>query len=157
MRSSANSESSRRQHRAHQSNTPVRPPIARSPLTTLTAAVFLTFFAALLTSCAEASPDDSGTVCPPDSHLTWENFGEPFLLTWCTSCHSSHLSGEGDPNERQNAPHGSDFDTYAHYLDWAEDVDDRAGGSNTSMPPAGGPTEFERAMLSEWIACGSPR
>ena len=123
----------------------------------LAAVAFLTFFTALITSCDEASQDDLGAVCPPDSHLTWENFGEPFLLTWCTSCHSSHLSGEGDPNERQNAPLGSDFDTYAHYLDWAEDVDDRAGGNNTSMPPAGGPTEAERVMLSEWIACGSPQ
>jgi hypothetical protein len=89
--------------------------------------------------------------------LTWENFGQPFLLTWCVPCHSPYLSGEGDPNARQDAPIGSDFDTYAHYMDWDADIYGRAAADNTSMPPAGGPSSEDRAMLAEWIACSSPQ
>ena len=39
---------------------------------------------------------------------TWESFGQGFLRTWCTPCHSSGLP-EG---ARQGAPLGVDFDTY---------------------------------------------
>ena len=109
-----------------------------------------------LAACPGNPDDPVPTDCPPDSVATWDNFGEPFLLTWCTPCHSSHLSGFGDPNERQDAPLGSDFDTYSHYMDWDTDVYARAAAENTSMPPAGGPTPEDRAMLAEWIACGSP-
>jgi hypothetical protein len=113
-----------------------------------------------LAGCSEDPEGPEGpppSDCPPQSVLTFENFGEPFLMTWCTPCHSSHLADIGDPNDRQDAPVGADFDTYDHYIDWDAKVYDRAAGTNTQMPPAGGPTEEERTMLAEWIACGSPQ
>jgi hypothetical protein len=110
-----------------------------------------------LAGCETNSPDSLPSDCPPESVLTWDNFGEPFLLTWCTPCHSSHLSGEGDPNERQDAPIDSNFDTYSQYMDWDAEVWNRAAADNDSMPPAGGPSPEDRAMLAEWIACGSPQ
>ena len=110
-----------------------------------------------LTGCDPEPEGPPASDCPPQSVLTFENFGEPFLLTWCTPCHSSHLADVGDPNDRQDAPVGVDFDTYDHYIDWDVGVYDRAAGASTQMPPAGGPTEEERAMLAEWIACGSPQ
>jgi uncharacterized membrane protein len=63
----------------------------------------------------------------------------------------------GDPNERQDAPLGSNFDSYDHYIDWEAKVYERAAGENSQMPPADGPTTEERAMLAEWISCGSPQ
>jgi len=112
----------------------------------------------VLAGCTtDGSTPPPATDCPPASVLTWENFGEPFLLTWCTPCHSSYLMDIGDPNERQDAPVGSDFDGYDHYIDWETKVYERAAAENSQMPPAGGPTAEERAMLAEWIACGSPQ
>ena len=32
--------------------------------------------------------------CPPDSALTWENVGAPFILAYCTGCHASTLEGD---------------------------------------------------------------
>jgi hypothetical protein len=89
---------------------------------------------------------------PCANDLTWENFAGPWASTWCTPCHSSHL----EPELRQGAPLGVDFDTYAlahphldGWLAWA--VPDDA-----SMPPAGGPLAAERRLVEEWVNCGAP-
>jgi hypothetical protein len=37
---------------------------------------------------------------------------------------------------------------------WAERIEARAASASPTMPPAGGPTDEERAMLREWIECG---
>lgn len=116
----------------------------------------LSTFALWLSGCPVENEEPVSSDCPPESVLTWNNFGEPFLLTWCTPCHSSHLSADGDPNQRQDAPIGSNFDTYSKYMDWDAEVWSRAATDNESMPPAGGPSPEDRAMLAEWIACGSP-
>ena len=60
-------------------------------------------------------------------------------------------------NDRQDAPLGSDFDTYESYLEFQIDVYNRSAANNDQMPPAGDPSAEERAMLGEWIACGSPQ
>jgi len=120
----------------------------------------LALLALTLTACPGGEDELPGD-CDEETYLTWENTGEPFLLTWCTPCHSSHLSGaegaDGQPNARQDAPLGSDFDTYESYLEFQIDVYNRSAASNDQMPPAGGPSTEERALLGEWIACGSPQ
>ena len=90
--------------------------------------------------------------CPEESFLTWENFGDPFVRNWCTGCHSTSL----DETERASAPIGINFngpDSIKMHIDrmWV-----RAGDSNRTMPPAGGPGSAERALLGEWLACGAP-
>jgi uncharacterized membrane protein len=115
-------------------------------------------FALLAGAIAACSSDPGGGEPPPDpsselcktSTLSYQNFAAPFVITWCRGCH-----GESQPVAmRQNAPIGVNFDT-------AEDVRGagarllvRATGSAPTMPPVGGPSEEERALLAEWISCG---
>ncbi|MBA2321079.1 MAG: hypothetical protein H0V89_07985, partial [Deltaproteobacteria bacterium] len=44
--------------------------------------------------------DTAVAVCPPESWVTWDNFAEPVVTTWCLPCHSSALGVE----LRQGAP-----------------------------------------------------
>lgn len=82
----------------------------------------------------------------------WQNTGEPFMRTWCTSCHHSDLN----QGERQGAPVGIDLVTHDDFLMWAERVDVRVWADTLPMPPAGGPTEDELEILAEWMDCGAP-
>ena len=90
--------------------------------------------------------------CPEDSILSYENFGEPFLLSWCNGCHSSVLP-EG---ERQGAPLGSDFDDLAMVREAGARIWARSADHNRQMPPLAGPEDEERTRLGEWLACGAP-
>ncbi|MEM9190647.1 MAG: hypothetical protein AAGF12_15790 [Myxococcota bacterium] len=90
--------------------------------------------------------------CPDESILTYENFGRPFMLDWCTGCHSSQLP-EG---LRANAPLMIDLETQDFVVAQMERVWARAGDDNETMPPAGGPGPDERRLLGEWLACGAP-
>ncbi len=83
---------------------------------------------------------------------TWASVGEPFALTWCTSCHSSTLP-EG---LRYSAPVGLDFDTLDAVREHAEVVATAALGDSPRMPPAGGVPAAERARMAAWLACGAP-
>lgn len=89
--------------------------------------------------------------CPPDSALTWENFGDSFMRNWCTACHASALSGAS----RGGAPLGVDFDELDGVRAEAERIWARGADDNNTMPPAGVPPEAERALLGEWLACGA--
>ena len=91
-------------------------------------------------------------LCPEDSFVTWEDFGGPFMYSWCNGCHAAGLP-EG---ERQKAPVGIDFDTVEDVRSWAERIWVRAGDHNTTMPPVGGPDAIDRELLGEWLACGAP-
>ena len=90
--------------------------------------------------------------CPPDSVLTYESFGGPFMYSYCSGCHSKDLP-EG---MRQDAPMGADFDTLETTRAWSKRIWARAGDHNLTMPPIGGPGDDEREMLGEWLACGAP-
>jgi cytochrome c5 len=104
-----------------------------------------------------APGSDSGSTCPSDSALTYDNFGREFMRTYCTRCHASTLSG----GARQGAPSDHDFDDLAGIRQMADHIDEHAaagpGGVNQSMPPNGAqPTREEREELGQWLACGSP-
>lgn len=90
--------------------------------------------------------------CPEDSYLSWENAGGPYMLTYCTGCHSSELPA----NQRQGAPAGINFDSIDDVRTWAPRIWARAADQNSSMPPVGAPHKTERALLGEWLACGAP-
>ena len=89
--------------------------------------------------------------CPDDSELTYENFGEGFMLSWCNGCHSSVMP-EG---ERQDAPLASNFDDLDAVRAWSDRIWFRSADHNITMPPVGGPEDDERARLGEWLACGA--
>jgi cytochrome c5 len=108
----------------------------------------------------EEEGEPSGATCPADSTLTYDTFGQSFMEQYCTGCHSSALSGAA----RQGAPSDHDFDTLAGIRDvGAEHIDGLAAAGpshvNTAMPPAAQsakPSEAERRLLGEWLACGIP-
>ena len=90
--------------------------------------------------------------CPEDNFLTWENFGAPFLLEYCTGCHGADIP----LGERQAAPVDVNFDTVEDVRGRAAQVWKRAADQNETMPPVGGPSAGERELLGEWLACGAP-
>lgn len=97
------------------------------------------------------------SVCPEISTLTYGTFGEQFMTTYCTGCHSSQLEGAA----RRGAPEYHDFDTIDGIRAVADHIDQVAAAgpavTNAAMPPGNKvPTEEERKKLGEWIACGAP-
>lgn len=107
---------------------------------------------ACTTSSTEPPGDDGGddaTSCD-NSYLSYDNFGEPFVANWCRSCHSSEV-----PHDmRQTAPDDVNFDDLDDVKAYAGRIEFRVGEQKT-MPPAGGPSDDERALLVEWIGCGA--
>lgn len=110
--------------------------------------------------CCSSEPvlgPSTETACPPSSTLTYANFGQQFMTSYCTGCHSSTLSGDA----RMGAPAFHDFDTQLGVQQVADHVDQAAGAgpaaTNDQMPPEDPrPTLMERQQLAEWIACGAP-
>ena len=99
-----------------------------------------------------APPDDSPNNCAT-SFLDYDNFGAPFLLDWCTGCHSAAVPD----GMRQDAPLDVNFDSPTSVRQYADRIAIRAAGPPApTMPPAGGPSDEERALLAAWIACGAP-
>ena len=116
--------------------------------------IFSGMFVALA-ACGGAQP--TGSVCPTDSTLTYDNFGKQFMTDYCTDCHASTLSGSA----RDGAPLSRNYDTLTAIRNDLAGVDETiASGpdaTNTSMPPSAPyPTAAERELLGEWIACGAP-
>ena len=99
-------------------------------------------------------PNDPDPPTDPDvcetSYLEYGNFGAPFVFNWCRGCHSSSVPA----GMRQKAPIDVNFDTEADVVASKERIRLRATGAMPGMPPAGGPTAEERALLAEWIDCG---
>lgn len=98
--------------------------------------------------------DPTGSICPPASTLTYENFGKPFMEKYCTRCHSSELLG----SQRKGAPLYHDFDSLLGVVVVADHVDEYTAAGpdsvNKIMPPDGvKPILAERMQLGEWLAC----
>jgi len=114
----------------------------------------------VLAACGQDAMVSGGGDDGPDpvdkcetTYLDYNNFGKPFALDWCRGCHSSSVPA----NMRQNATIGVDFDTLEDVQRWRERIEIRATGATPTMPPAGGPSEEERALLAEWLSCGASK
>jgi hypothetical protein len=96
----------------------------------------------------EGLGDATGSTCPGDSTLTYENFGQAFIQTNCLACHA------------KTGPESPKFDTVEQVRASAGDIDRAAAagpkGVNTFMPEDGSVAEAERRKLGEWLACGAP-
>jgi len=115
-----------------------------------------------LASCDSEEPQPlfgppTESVCPSNSTITYNNFGKSFMDNYCTRCHHTELVGE----DRQGAPSFHDFDTLfgikavSNHVDFTTAAGPAA--TNDSMPPGGMiPSDEERRMLGEWIACDMP-
>jgi hypothetical protein len=93
-----------------------------------------------------------GRACPENSLLSYQSFGQPFFLSWCTGCHSSALPADA----RRGAPATVNFDTLALIRGQIGVVYAKAADEHTAMPPAGGPPLDLRRQLGDWMACGAP-
>ncbi len=94
-----------------------------------------------------ACGNDTRVECS-ESPLTYQTFGDPYIANWCRGCHSEDLL----PTMRQDAPLGVNLDTLdevRHRRTQILEMGDR-------MPPNGGPSDEERALLREWLTCGAP-
>jgi mono/diheme cytochrome c family protein len=94
------------------------------------------------------TPEEGLPDCPEGgTDLTYASFGQAFFTTHCLSCHTSTSGVAG----AENFP----FDSQSAIQAEIEDIHERAGGTNTNMPPGGGPTAAERQQLTEWLSCGA--
>ena len=80
--------------------------------------------------------------------VTYQTVGAPFVDSWCRGCHSI------DATTRQRAPANINFDTLDEIRVRLLDVDSTV--SLRTMPPAGGPSDDERALMVTWLRCGAP-
>lgn len=99
-------------------------------------ALILTFMLGIAAGACSSSA--SLPACPTadkKTTLTYANFGQNFVSTYCT---------------RYNSEYGSLSDIKSN----AGDIVEKAG-TGTEMPESGAkPTSDERAKLTEWLACG---
>ena len=117
-----------------------------SPSRAYTAIAAVTALGALTPACGA----DRDPACAR-SFLRYDNFGAPFIVNWCRACHSA----DTPPGMRQQAPADMNFDNLSEIRHWSLQIRVTAG-QGSSMPPAGGPSTDERAMLVEWLGCGAP-
>jgi len=94
----------------------------------------------------------TSTNCPKGTKLSYANFGAVFFGNYCTSCHSSELTGD----DRIGATEGVDFETYKLLALHLTGVKSKAGSGKTAMPPGEQVSSEERKQLDEWIDCGAP-
>lgn len=99
----------------------------------------------------------SGAVCSTTATATYENFGRDFFDQYCLRCHSETLSGP----DRNGAPPEHNFDTVGLIHNQRLLIDAQAAigpdHENRDMPPTGPfPTDEERRILGEWLACHTP-
>lgn len=134
-------------------------PLATAAATTRTSgAMHGLVMSGLLVLALGCIDDDEGSataaICPSNNTLTYDSFGEDFMASYCTRCHSSEREGSA----RNDAPSEHDFDTLAGVLSSADEIDEHAAAGpeavNTFMPPNGDtPSEEERRRLGQWLAC----
>jgi cytochrome c5 len=132
--------------------------------------------ALLVVACGEARPPvrnpsdestpvgDSTLTTPAQcataglSGLTYSNFGQAFMATYCIRCHGANVTGV----DRQGAPTDHNFDTYAGIQQFRDHIDQVAGmnpapgGQKNFAMPINGliPPDPERQKLACWIATG---
>ncbi len=88
----------------------------------------------------------SGSTCATGSALTYASFGQAFMSSHCTSCHS----GRSAPNLSTQAAIQASIA--------AIDAAAAAGpnGTHTKMPQGSSVPLADRQKLGEWLACGAP-
>ena len=98
---------------------------------------------------SEDGGDTGGPVTDCAQAGTWATVGQPLALSWCTGCHSSHLSGAA----RHGAPEAVQLDSLAGFLEHADRS--RARIAAGTMPPGGGIPAVDQRRLEQWLDCGA--
>jgi uncharacterized membrane protein len=102
----------------------------------LTAALSL----AACTSGGGTSTGISEVSCPPESTLTYANFGQDLITSECMSCHSTKSPKLGTLDLVRSRT--SQILEAAVYTD--------------AMPEGAAMSLEQRQLLGEWLACGAP-
>jgi hypothetical protein len=116
--------------------------------------------------------------CKKGTRLDYQNFGQGFLLNYCTTCHSSEISDDA----RMGAPITINLDSADAVQVWRarilkvvkpgvvetgtpspDDDGNSAGGTDAAddqaqavMPPDGSLLAEDRSLFLEWLNCGAP-
>jgi hypothetical protein len=102
---------------------------------------------AAVSACGDDEGEATGSTCPDDSALTYENFGGPFFQSNCLVCHGS------------SGPESPKLDTVEQIRANSGEIDKQAAAGpnavNTNMPEDGSVSEADRRKLGEWLACGA--
>ena len=102
----------------------------------------------------KATGDSGETVdsfCEDVPLVTYETFGQGFIIENCQSCHASTSTN------RYGAPESIHFDTYEEIIATADDILAEVTGDNPQMPSAGGVDEDKRMLLQIWLECWEDR
>lgn len=99
-------------------------------------------------ACGGGLGDSTGSACPTEPTLTYENFGKNFMQSYCLACHAD------------GGPESPKLSTLAQIQAHRDEVDRAAAAGpnavNTYMPEGTSVPEAERRKLGEWLACGAP-
>lgn len=122
-------------------------------LATFVIAAMIGVLVTLLSACGTdaAPPSERPDPACETSILTYDNFGALFMLDWCRGCHSAAIPED----MRQGAPLEFNFEDLDTIRELAPRIALKATGAMPVMPPAAGPSDEERALLAEWLACGA--
>ncbi len=114
----------------------------------LLGAALLVVGGSAVSACGGNEGEATGSTCPSDSALTYDNFGADFFQNNCLVCHGS------------KGPESPKFDAVEQIRASSSAIDkDAAAGPNsvnTAMPQDGIVSEADRRKLGEWLACGAP-
>lgn len=101
----------------------------------------LAIFVAACGTNPPSSTTTSEVACPPDSTLTYDNFGKVLIADNCLECHAGKDSPRLDSQDaiQKNAQ-----------------AIISAAVTSSKMPKSGDMVSDERQMLGEWLACGAP-
>jgi len=104
--------------------------------------------AGVVSGCGDDAGEATGSTCPSDSALTYDNFGAGFFTDHCLVCHGA------------KGPESPKFDTVEQIRANSGEIDKQAAAGpnsvNTNMPETGSVSEADRRQLGEWLACGAP-
>ena len=104
--------------------------------------------AILAAACGSGLGDASGSTCPAEPTLTYANFGQAFMQSYCLACHAD------------GGPESPKLSTLSQIQGHLGDIDRAAAAGpntvNTYMPEGRSVPEAERRKLGEWLACGAP-
>lgn len=104
----------------------------------------LAALAFVLSACATSPASgitSSDITCPPDSTLTYENFGKLVIADNCMSCHASKARPV--------------LDTQAAVQQNKQAILN-AAVIGTRMPKSSNMVLEDRQLLGEWLSCGAP-
>lgn len=105
----------------------------------------------LSSACAQEvvgdpQPELEAGPCATEADVTWDSFADGFFTSRCQACHASATP------DRRGAPADVTFDDEESALEMKDRVRARVI-DEPSMPPGGGISDDERALLDVWLRC----